>query len=93
MVKIKGYTKFRGYCWKLCPYSESYRNRFYSRGFAGNTNNPNIDQTNFTTVVTAIHTYTEGTMNLSNPGGCPGWACFDDSCPYFIDNGVRYFET
>ena len=93
MAKIKGYTRERGYCWKLCPYSSSYANRFYNRGFAGNTNNPDIDQTNFTSVVTALHEYTNGTLNYYNTGGHPGWQCSDDDCPYFIDNGIRYFES
>jgi len=92
MAKIGGYTKYRGYCWKLCPYSTSYYNRFYARGFAGNTTNPDIDQTNFTSVVTSDHNYTIGTMNMSTSRGVPGWICMDDECQFFIDNGVRYFE-
>lgn len=93
MPKIGGYTKFRGYCWKQCPFSTNYANKYYNNGWAGNTTNPNITQSNFTSVTTADHPYTEGTMNFWNPGGRPGWICWDDACPYFLDNGFRYTET
>lgn len=92
MVKIGGYTRERGYLWKYCPYSTNYKNKYYNNGFAGNTTNPGIDQTNFTSVVTSDHPYTNGTMNMRSPGGAPGWICYDNDCQYFIDNGVRYFE-
>ena len=82
----------KGYLWKLCPFSTAYRSRFYDRGFAGNTTNPDITQETFSSVVTADHPYTEGGMNYRNPGGTPGWSCLDDACPYFIDNTIRYFE-
>ena len=73
MAKIHGYTKKRGRCWKYCPYSTNYKNKYYDNGFAGPTTNPDIDQTNFTSVVTSDHPYTEGTMNMHLPGGTPGW--------------------
>jgi len=92
LVKIHGHTKYIGYCWRLCPFSTFYRTRFYDNGWAGNTTNPDITQENFTSVVTADHPFTEGTMVMHNPGGVPGWLCLDDDCPYFIDNGVRFFE-
>jgi hypothetical protein len=92
MVKIHGYTRERGRCWKFCPYSTNYFNKYYNNGFAGPTTNPDIDQTNFTSVVTSDHLYTNGTMNMHTSRGVPGWMCFDDDCQYLIDNGVRYFE-
>jgi len=92
MVKVGGYTKERGYCWKFCPYSTNYKNKFYNNGFAGPTTNPDITQSTFTTVVTSDHPYTNGTMNMWNPGGNPGWICFDDACQFLIDTGIRYFE-
>ena len=92
MAKFKGYTSRVGYCWKLCPFSLSYNNRFYSRGYRGNTNNQDITDANFNSVVTVLHSYNDGTMTYYNRGSTPGWLCFDDSCQYFIDNGVRYFE-
>lgn len=92
MPKFRGYTRAVGYLWKLCPYSTAYRNIFYARGFRGYTNNPEITDNNFTSVTTADHGYTEGTLVYHNPGGCPGWLCLDDDCPYFIDNQKRYFE-
>lgn len=91
MSKFRGYTVSTGYCWKYCPYSTNYYNKYYSNGFAGPTNNPDIDQTNFTSVVTSDHPDTDGTMSMHSRG-VPGWMCFDDNCQYFIDNGVRYFE-
>ena len=93
MAKFRGYTKFIGYCWRYCPFSTAYDNKYYSNGHVGNTTNSGITTANFTTIVTADHTTTEGTMVMHNPGGCPGWLCLDDDCPYYIDNGVRYFET
>ena len=92
MVKIGGYTSYPGRMWKTCPFSTTYYNKYYAHGWAGNTTNPDITQDNFSSVVTASHPDTEGTMNMWNHGGTPGWICWDDACPYYIDNGVRYFE-
>lgn len=92
MAKVGGYTKERGYCWKFCPYSTNYFNKFYNNGWAGPTTNPDIDQTNFTSVVTSDHPYTNGTMNMKNNGGSPGFICQDDDCQYFLDTTRRYFE-
>ena len=92
MVKIGGHTRERGYLWKYCPYSTNYKNKWYNNGFAGNTNNPEITQETFTSVITSDHPYTNGTMNMWHKGGFPGWICWDDACQYFIDHGVRYFE-
>ena len=92
MAKIGGYTKERGYCWKFCPYSTNYKNKYYNNGFAGPTTNPDIDQTNFTSVVTSDHPFTNGTMNMHTSRGVPGMMCMDDNCQFLIDNGVRYFE-
>lgn len=91
MPKVRGHTAYVGYCWRLCPYSTTYYNKYYANGWAGNTNSPDIDQTNFTSVVTSDHPLTEGTLNMHSRG-VPGWICMDDDCQYFIDNGVRYFE-
>ncbi len=92
MSKVRGHTAKIGYCWKFCPFSNSYKNKYYDNSFAGNTTNPDITQANFTMVVTALHPFTEGTMVYHNRGGGPGWLCLDNDCPYFIDNGERYFE-
>jgi len=93
MAKIHGATRERGYCWKLCPYSTAYFNKYYANGFAGQTTSPDIDDTNFMSVVTSDHPYTNGTMNMQVSRGVPGWICMDDACQYFIDNGVRFFES
>ncbi len=82
----------KGYAWKLCPYSTAYAERYYSRGFVGNTTNPLINENTFPAVLTADHPATEGGMNYRNNGGTPGWMCLDDACPYFSDNSLRYFE-
>ncbi len=92
MPKINGYTRERGYCWKFCPFSTNYFNKWYNNSWAGPTTNPDIDQTNFTAVVTSDHPYTNGTMSMKNNGGSPGFICLDDGCQYFLDNGVYYFE-
>lgn len=92
MAKVGGYSRERGYCWKYCPYSTNYFNKFYNNSWAGPTTNPDIDQTNFTAVVTSDHPYTNGTMNMKNNGGAPGFICLDDDCQYFLDTGRRYFE-
>lgn len=94
MVKVNGYTRERGRCWKFCPYSTNYFNKYYNNGFAGPTTNPDIDQTNFTAIVTSDHPFTNGTMNMyTSRGGHPGFYCRDDACQFFIDNSVRYFES
>jgi hypothetical protein len=81
-----------GYFWKYCPYSTNHRNKYYNNGFRGNTTNPDITIENFASTVTADHPFTDGQMQYKNNGSCPGWLCWDDACPYFIDNNVRYFE-
>jgi len=92
MVKIHGHTRERGYCWKFCPYSTNYFNKYYNNGFAGPTTNPDIDQTNFTSVVTSDHPFTNGTMNMYTSSGVAKMICHDDACQFLIDNGVRYIE-
>ena len=92
MAKIHGHTRERGYIWKYCHYSTNYYNKYYNNGFAGNTTNPDITQSNFTSVVTSDHPYTNGTMNMHTSRGVPGWMCMDDDFQFLIDNGVRYFE-
>lgn len=88
-----GHSYYRGYIWKYCPYSTNHRNKYYNNGFAGNTNNPEIlALTTFGSVPTAAHPYTDGGMNMWNRGGAPGWICFDDACPFYLTNNVRYFE-
>jgi hypothetical protein len=90
--KIPGHTVSTGYIWKYCPYSTNHKNKYYDNGWAGNTNNPAITQETFPSVVTDDHPDTDGTMNMKTNGGSPGWICLDDNCPFFIDNGYRYFE-
>jgi hypothetical protein len=92
MVKIHGYTRERGYCWKYCPYSTNYFNKYYNNGWAGPTTNPDITQSTFTSVVTSDHPYNNGTMQYYNTAGSPGWICLDDDCQYFVDTGKRYIE-
>ncbi len=43
------------------------------------------------TVSTAAHTVTGGIMIRFNRGSKYGWLCVDDNCPYYTDNGRRYF--
>jgi len=93
MTKIKGYTEFFGYLWKYCPYSTNHKNKYYNNGFHGNTNNPTILATaDLSTIPTADHPDTDGTMTMSLRPGAPGWLCQDTNCPYYISNGVFYFE-
>lgn len=102
MPKINGYTRERGRCWKFCPFSTAYFDKWYnaspgyfgilSVGWPGPTTNPDIDETNFLSVVTSDHPYTNGTMSMKNNGGSPGFICLDDDCQYLLDTGRRYFE-
>lgn len=39
----------------------------------------------------ASHTVTSGIMIKHNKGSKYGWLCVDDSCPYYISTGRRYF--
>lgn len=87
MTKIKGHTPNIGYTYKRCPFSTWYKENYYDNGFLGNSTNPNLP------VVTGDHPDTDGTMNMHNRGGLPGWCCWDDNCPYFITYGIRYFES
>lgn len=105
MAKVNGYTREHGYCWRICPFSTAYFDKWYSAvpgyhsvpgnptvGWPGPTTNPDIDENNFSSVVTSDHPYSNGTMSMKNNGGSPGFICLDDGCQYFLDNGVRYFE-
>lgn len=93
-MKIGGHTLFTGYCWKYCPYSTNHKNKYYDDGWHGNTNNAEILAiSDVSTIVTDDHPDTDGTMIMWTRPGSTGWLCLDDNCPYFIDNGVRYFEN
>jgi len=37
------------------------------------------------------HTVTSGIMIKHNKGSKYGWLCVDDACPYYQNNGRRYF--
>jgi len=39
----------------------------------------------------ASHTVTSGIMIKHNRGSKYGWICVDDNCPYYQNNGRRYF--
>ena len=93
MTKVKGHTEFPGYLWKYCPFSTNHKNKYYSNGWHGNTNNQDIlATTNLSSITTADHPTTDGTMNMRVPAGA-GWICLDNNCPYYTTNGVYYFET
>ncbi len=86
-------TRRKGYHWKLCAFSTEYYERFTTTEFfAGNSTGLNHNATGDTIPAPAIHPGTDGGMNYKNNGGTPGWVCLNDSCPYYIANGKRYFE-
>ena len=88
------YAPYLGHIYKYCPYSTNHKNKYYNNGFHGNTNNAEIlATTDLSTIPTADHLYTDGTMVMWSRPGAPGWLCLDDDCPYFISNAKRYFET
>lgn len=90
MVYQRGHTKYRGYSWKRCPYSQWYWDNYLSQGYTGNSNNPNLSSINISKITT--HSDTEGTMNYHNKGGVPGWICNDPDCWYLSEYGRKYFE-
>jgi len=92
MTKKGGHTQYIGYTWKLCQYSNAYYNAYYINGDIGNSNDEYI-RANAPSITTAVHPETEGTMIAWERGGVWGFMCTDDACPYYIDNGVRFFES
>lgn len=93
---VHGYTKYKGYTWRLCPYSTAYRDLFYLAGFRGPSTNPALQGPAWSALTTTIHTQTEGRMSFSSVGGefgNSGWVCTDPACQFFITNGTRYTEN
>jgi hypothetical protein len=86
MAKKHGYTRERGYTWRVCPFSFAYQAK-HLEVETGQVRGPTQPSGPY-----ADHPYTNGTMNMKNNGGSPGFTCLDDACPYYLDNGVRYFE-
>jgi len=92
MPKIGGHTQYVGHTWKLCPYSTAYYDAYYIDGNIGNSTDDYI-RANAPAITTADHLYTEGTMVTWVNGRAPGFMCLDDDCPYYVANGIRYFES
>jgi hypothetical protein len=84
--KFPGHTP--GYhTYRLCPYSQDYKERYYDLGYLGNSTNPNLPVSN-----TSVHPDTDGEMITANRGVW-GFMCMDDSCWFYLNTGVRYFEV
>jgi hypothetical protein len=87
---MAGYTPNKGYLWKLCPFSQAYKEKYYDNGWDGNSNYGSLPvaDSNIT-----VHLTTSGTMNMGHRPGMAGWICLDDNCWYFTTYGKRYFEV
>ncbi len=85
-------TRRVGYGWKLCVFSSEYAQRFEVGFPCGNTTGLNHNASTDVIPAPGDHLNTDGGMNYRNDGGTPGWACLDDTCPYYVANGKRYFE-
>jgi hypothetical protein len=90
MSRKPGHGGSYGYCWKSCPYSLVYKEKYYDLGYLGNSNNPNLP---VTPGDVTEHTTTSGNMIMHNRGNAPGWLCDDPACGYYIRYGRYYFEV
>jgi hypothetical protein len=92
----------RGYCWKLCPWSTAYRERFRYEGLllvngsyqdgvwvVGNSTDESF-RLDYDSYVCSEHTTTSGRMEyFQNP---PGWICRDPNCHYFTTMGGENYR-
>ena len=106
---MEGHTKYRGYMWRLCPYSTEYAARYYNRSaipvdnpllpvndnLPGPSSHPSLATNSWTALPTSSHSTTSGTMEYSTSGGVPGWICKDPNCYYHttVAPGEWYYES
>ena len=95
--------KFKGYCWKLCPFSTAWAAR-YPNLLAGQGSYreqvrvggavtyqfkkvPQSEQRN--------HTRTNGRMRFAMRGTVVGWVCDDLNCYYYTTEnpGTKFFQV
>lgn len=106
---MEGHTKQRGYEWRLCPYSNEYKVKYYNRSaipplhpklpaksnLPGPSSHPSLTTNSWTALPTSAHSTTSGTMEYSTSVGVPGWICKDPNCYYHttVAPGAWYFES
>lgn len=91
----RGHTKYIGYTWKLCPYSDEYSALYYANTIPGPSNHADLfNNDSWVALSTTPHTTTSGTMEYSYSGGS-GWICKDPACYHYVTEvpGVWFYET
>jgi len=85
--------KFKGYCWKLCPFST----QFGGDGlYSVRTRSGSTVTTIFYTVPFAEqtdHTRTGGRMRFERRGSKAGWICDDLTCYHYTTNTKKFFQV
>jgi len=88
---------YKGYCWKMCPYSTQWYDKYTADGFyrrvqvLGQTKRfiqvqvPHTDQT--------LHDLTSGMMRYHQVGSRAGFICDDPACKYLSTYGQKFFEV
>ena len=97
----------KGYCWKLCPYSTQWSDRYKKSD--GTPHDGYYRRRVFVTDLTGKHlrdqlirvpvsdqtnhTTTNGRMKIHARAGKFGFLCTDPACKYYIDHGKYFFEV
>ena len=85
--------KFKGYCWKLCPFSE----QLGSDGlYAVRTRSGGTVTTTFYKVggsEQTDHARTNGRMRFERRGSRAGWICDDLDCYHYTTNGTKFYQV
>jgi hypothetical protein len=89
---------YKGYCWKICPYSTQWYDKYTKNGFYRRVQMtdaytkrfiqvevPHTDQT--------VHTLTSGRMRYHQVGSRAGFLCDDPDCKYLSTYGQKFFEV
>ena len=96
------YKKIKAYCWKLCPYSTQWYDRYSKDGYyrtmkkIGNTRR--YIQWTVSQSEQKDHSLTLGMMRYHQPGSKAGFICDDPDCPFRSINpgtglAVKFFEV
>ena len=92
MTNPHGHKPHIGYKWKLCPYSNTYKELFYDLGYRGSSTNPELQSESWSPFSTAAHTTTNGYMVMTYCVN-KGFICKDQACLFYITNGRYYTEV
>jgi len=98
-------TKY-GYCWKLCPYSTQWGDKYAKNGTPQDgfyrvkkyIDTPEGKKIRHSLVRVPAsdqtdHSLTGGRMRFHFRGSKVGFLCTDPACKYYLDTGKYFFET